>query len=286
MKRLLGIVVILVALALSGGASPPAYRAAAQTTCGTERRSVKTLADQDAGSVDYSDVVPETVADLAHFAAPATLPENHRTAPVELTTYSLVVNLVEAKVESDHDIHLVIADPTTGDTMIAEFPDADTCAPTTASTLVAAMDAARSAFVSVFGVPPSDHFVSVRGTAQITGVGFFDVPHGQEDIAPNAIELHPVLDFEVVQGSGSVPEPTAPSIILPSVTPVSTSAVTPAPSPSAGHTFYASTYWTASTIYCDDDPLWKNLSPRYLVSFPSLEAALAALPGYHLHQPC
>jgi hypothetical protein len=52
------------------------------------------------------------------------------------------------------------------------------------------------------------------------------------------------------------------------------------------HTYYASTFRTADTIYCDTDPDWKSLSPRYLVSFTSLDAATAALPGYKLHRPC
>jgi hypothetical protein len=33
----------------------------------------------------------------------------------------------------------------------------------------------------------------LRGTATITG--FFDYQHGQTGVAPNAIELHPVLGF-------------------------------------------------------------------------------------------
>jgi hypothetical protein len=32
--------------------------------------------------------------------------------------------------------------------------------------------------------------------------------------------------------------------------------------------------------------IWQNLSPRNLVSFPILDAAMAALPGYHLHRRC
>jgi hypothetical protein len=35
----------------------------------------------------------------------------------------------------------------------------------------------------------------LSGTATETGVGFFDIPHGQTGVAPNAIELHPVLKF-------------------------------------------------------------------------------------------
>jgi len=31
---------------------------------------------------------------------------------------------------------------------------------------------------------------------RVTGVGFFDYVHGQSGVAPNGIELHPVLDVE------------------------------------------------------------------------------------------
>jgi hypothetical protein len=50
--------------------------------------------------------------------------------------------------------------------------------------------------------------------------------------------------------------------------------------------FYASSYPTASTIYCADDPAWHDLSPRYLVHFATYQAALHRFPGYHLHRPC
>lgn len=32
-------------------------------------------------------------------------------------------------------------------------------------------------------------------SARVTGVAFFDFDHGQTGVAPNAIELHPVLAF-------------------------------------------------------------------------------------------
>ena len=50
--------------------------------------------------------------------------------------------------------------------------------------------------------------------------------------------------------------------------------------------FYASSYPTASTIYCADDPTWHELSPTYLVHFATFTQAKARFPGYHLHQPC
>jgi len=50
--------------------------------------------------------------------------------------------------------------------------------------------------------------------------------------------------------------------------------------------FYASSYPTASTIYCADDSAWHELSPTYLVHFATFTQAKARFPGYHLHQPC
>ncbi len=50
--------------------------------------------------------------------------------------------------------------------------------------------------------------------------------------------------------------------------------------------YYASRYPTASTIYCADDPGWKELSKTYLTHFATLAQALVRFPSYHLHQPC
>jgi hypothetical protein len=50
--------------------------------------------------------------------------------------------------------------------------------------------------------------------------------------------------------------------------------------------YYASSYGTASTIYCADDSEWQSLSKTYLVHFPTWTKAITRFPGYHLHQPC
>ena len=59
----------------------------------------------------------------------------------------------------------------------------------------AKMASARSAIIAACGQPSSSHFTHLNGPATVTGVGFFDIPHGQTGVAPNAIELHPVLKF-------------------------------------------------------------------------------------------
>jgi hypothetical protein len=71
--------------------------------------------------------------------------------------------------------------------MIVEAPNAPTCTPKATAYRKRQMSAAR-------------HAVLVAGDtgctrAQITGVAFFDFLHGQTGVAPNGIELHPILGF-------------------------------------------------------------------------------------------
>jgi len=275
MRRL---IVLAVSLALLPAAALPlpALHTAAQTACGVERWPVKVLADDDAAGVNLTPV-PETVADLVAFPTPDTLPQHNRIAPVEFTTYTLSVNLVEAKVEDDSDIHLVVADPQTGDTMIAELPDAADCALTTDPILAGEMQAARDSFVSMFGMPSRERFTPESGTATITGVGFFDFLHGQRGVAPNGIELHPVLDFEGQPAAAVAPAPPSPA-------PAPVSA--PPPATTSSHTWYTSSASNATTYYCDDDPEWQTLSTRNLRSFSTVTALLAVYPSKHLHRPC
>ena len=47
-----------------------------------------------------------------------------RLAPVETTVYKAKVLLMSMRREDDKDIHLVVADPKIGGSMIVEFPDA------------------------------------------------------------------------------------------------------------------------------------------------------------------
>ena len=65
--------------------------------------------------------------------------------------------------------------------MIAETP-APTC--TTSATPLRRKQMARARAAS-----------RLRSKASLTGVLFFDFNHGQTGVAPNAIELHPLLSF-------------------------------------------------------------------------------------------
>jgi hypothetical protein len=114
----------------------------------------------------------------------------------EFTTYRLRVRLRSFKIEKDSDIHLVVADPTDSTkTMIVELPNAG-CTKTAGPSSRRKMAAARRSLLRACGTPGGSSFAVLTGTATITGVAFYDVLHGQRGVAPNGIELHPLLSFK------------------------------------------------------------------------------------------
>jgi hypothetical protein len=178
----------------SDGTEPNAPRKPDGLRCGVERWSVKTLSDSRARLVDF-DPKDTSVRTLRGKRSPGVGRSDPRINGVETTTYRVDAQLVEAKREDDRDIHLVIAVPDNRRaTMIVEFPDVR-CTGAKQSKKLDAMRKARAAFERACGAPSASSFRQLRGSATITGVGFFDVKHGQRGIAPNGIELHPVLRF-------------------------------------------------------------------------------------------
>ena len=186
----IGALVALAFALVAATAGNGAVTRQARSTCGTERWSIKTLSDPGALSVSLTPR-STTIAALRARTAPATLASS-RIGPVELTTYRIHARLVEFKLEADSDVHLVVADPSTGGTMIVEFP-ASACLSATRAIVRSKISATRAALIAACGQPSSTHLTHLTGAATITGVGFWDYQHGQTGVAPNAIELHPVL---------------------------------------------------------------------------------------------
>jgi len=172
----------------------PARTSVARTNlCGIVRWPVKTLTDRAARLVNVHPRAT-TVSALLRLAPTNTYT---RGRGVERTTYRIRARLVETKHEDDEDYHLVVADPRhSSQTMIVEFP-ANVCTRGAKSPRRRQMAQARAAFVRACGYPSSSSFHFLRGTATITGVGFFDAIHGQTGVAPNGVELHPVLRFSM-----------------------------------------------------------------------------------------
>jgi hypothetical protein len=97
----------------------------------------------------------------------------------EYHVFTVVARVTVVHLEGDSDYHLLLKEH--GWPMIAESP-APEC--TSRAKLYYRQLMARAHRVA-----------RVCDRARITGVAFFDTDHGQAGVAPNAIELHPVLRF-------------------------------------------------------------------------------------------
>ena len=164
--------------------------------CVGKRWPVKTLADPAGRRLRLDRVQATTIEALRRLPArPGD--ESSRGGTVERTVYRVAARLVAAKViGDDSDIHLVIADPKTGGSMIAELP-AFSCTVGATRRARLLMQRARVAFLRACGDPGAGDYAEYgrRPRATVTGLGFFDFLHGQRGVAPNAIELHPVIGF-------------------------------------------------------------------------------------------
>ncbi|GAC1354880.1 MAG: hypothetical protein NVSMB47_08290 [Polyangiales bacterium] len=181
--------------------NPPvcaAYAPPALGKCATERWAIKVGDDYAAAcAIDLSTATATTIGALISLPKPAVLPPTTRLGPTETTLYVLRdVTLVQLKLESDRDYHLVLADGTS--TMIGEIPDPG-CVPRS-SRGQSLIPGARAAIDARYSVMTS--FSAAGTTVSVKGIGFFDTVHGQTGVAINGIELHPVLG--ICFGAGCV----------------------------------------------------------------------------------
>jgi len=159
---------------------------------GFARAAVKTGRDEYAGKVE---MVPRitTIAALCAIPVPSNLDADsgrftHAGSP-EIQSYRLTNVLLAAyKLESDGDYHLVLEDGA-GNRMIAEIADPRRVT----GSWKARATRAREAFDARHSANGS--FQGTGETVTVTGVGFFDLLHGQIGAAPNGIEIHAVLDI-------------------------------------------------------------------------------------------
>lgn len=163
--------------------------------CGVERWAVKTLADSEGLDLPTSSPKLTTVAALRVLPAPTRAQldaaKTTRLTMVEITAYEVKVDVVGYKLEADEDYHVVIADPgKLSATMIAEIPAPD-CVPNALSAEFAGL---RADFDALVG-RPTKRYRKLATPVAVTlhGVGFFDFLHGQTGVAPNGVELHPVV---------------------------------------------------------------------------------------------
>ena len=171
------------ALAFGSAGGPRSHQRVA--LCGAERWAVKTLQDRPR-------LLPVHTASIAYLVsrpAPLGLPATR--LPFERHVFRLHAAVELIRSEADSDLHVVLSDGER--TMIAEAPSGS-CDGAAVLARRKQMSRARAA-------------VRACASATVTGVAFFDYRHGQTGVAPNAIELHPILDFKCETAS---PPPAPP----------------------------------------------------------------------------
>lgn len=164
--------------------------------CGVERWSVKTGTDPDASKVNLGTYTSNTIYNMLQSTRPASLPANARVAPRETTQYRVTGTLIGYKRETDSDYHLVIRDGS-GRTMIIEIPSINCVG--AGSPFGSGIRNARAEFDAK--LTATSTYKTVTAPVAVKGVGFWDFLHGQTGVAPNGIEVHPVLD---IQFTGSI----------------------------------------------------------------------------------
>jgi hypothetical protein len=189
----IGIVLLLAGSAFLAASREGDPASAEDVACHSPRWPVKTLSDSRAHLVDFHPRHTR-VNHLRHKPRPRVRRHSPRLRGVERKTFSVRSRLIEFALAEDHDIHLVISSHRRARTMIVEFPNVR-CNGARDSIKKRAMRRARNQLTAACGFPSSS-FTPLDGKARITGVGFFDLLHGQRGVAPNGIELHPVLRFD------------------------------------------------------------------------------------------
>ena len=159
---------------------------------GFGRWTVKTGHDGDAGEVSTL-AQTTTIAALRAMKPPSNLTGDTRrltfAGSPEIQTWRLEdVTLAGYKLETDGDYHLVLVDRA-GNSLIAEIVDPRRVG----EPWKAQATQARAVFDRHHTARST--FQTAGETVTVTGVGFFDLIHGQLGVAPNGIELHAVLEI-------------------------------------------------------------------------------------------
>jgi hypothetical protein len=178
------------------GARPPEYR-----------WPVRTGSDRDASLVNDKPV-PTTVEELVEQPRPDDMQpatrrfpayQNHRAAGVERTIHVLEATIVSSKLMISQNFHLILQGDS-GQTMIGSCPHPDPAFVDPTSRWAKQIAVVRNQIEKRLAPEPTKRKL-VNERVRITGIGFFNDVHGQVGVAPNGIELTPVLGIEWLDNS-------------------------------------------------------------------------------------
>jgi hypothetical protein len=176
-QRFFVIVLAATALTVWMGTATHSSGATSRGACGVERWTVKTLQDRPLLLRNRL----TTVKYLVTRRPPQYLPRTR--LPFERHIFTVIARVTFVREEADSDFHFILQER--GFHMIGEAP-APYCDHRARLHYRRLMAQARRATRSCT-------------KARVTGVAFFDSDHGQDGVAPNAIELHPLLRFRCLR---------------------------------------------------------------------------------------
>ena len=178
MTRFVLIALSVATLATSAAMAAATRHATSKSACVGDRWTVKTLQDRP----HLLPARKTTIHFLITRPAPSRLPATR--LPFEHHVFTVTAAVVLVRPEGDFDLHVVLQSGR--DHMITEAPS-PSCDRQATPYRRRQMRAARN-------------HVRLCARARVTGVAFFDFDHGQTGVAPNAIELHPILGFTCLTG--------------------------------------------------------------------------------------
>jgi hypothetical protein len=185
---------LTVAAAALAATGAPGIASRTRAVCGVELWSLKTLSDPQRRLVRLS---PRTTTVRAINARPMPSSPPRRRDRFERQVWHVKAQIVEYRLEDDGDIHMVLFDR--GAYMIAEMPTAACLPPTTRDRRAIVL--ARRRFENACGTTDFS-WHQLGAVAYISGVGFWDFPHGQTGAARNYAEVHPVTAVRIISGCG------------------------------------------------------------------------------------
>ena len=190
--RLAALAVLIVAGIIAATTKPISAQQPA-ASCGSKLWDLKTVSDARRMLI-YLRPRFATIAAINARPMPRSTPVR-RSRGFEHHVWRVVAQITDYKLEDDGDIHLILFDH--GDYMIAEMPSA-ACLPRTTRKRRAIINT-RRLFESSCGAATT-HWQSLGAVAYLSGVGFWDLPHGQRGHARNYAELHPVTGIRFIAG--------------------------------------------------------------------------------------
>jgi hypothetical protein len=162
---------------------------------GLERWDVKNLTDEDAKNINFK-AIKITIDSLRKISPGKKIGKGTKRFGIEFQTYEVTCTIREYRNEDDGDYHLVLVDVNdTSKTMIGEIPD-PFCPSVSKSSRVKTFINVRTFFKDSVVIKKNK---TRQGVYRIKGVAFYDKKHGQLGIAPNGIELHPILYIKSVK---------------------------------------------------------------------------------------